>query len=389
MKRKFLILILGLLILNILLTVEIRAKATISIKNKLTIKNKYFKKEEYELKYDQLKSLQREYSQNVKGVYVNLWTLSHSDKRKKLIKVITESKLNAIVIDLKDIKGRTPFVISPLKKFHYNLDRNELKNLISKWQQKGIYVIGRIAVFKDEALALQNSQTALKYIMDTGQNWALVDSDKWTNPYSKLVWDYNIKIASEMAALGLDEIQFDYIRFPTLRKNSKLVIRSDEELSRAEAITGFLKEAVKKLKDYNVIVSADLFGLTTTAVDDLGIGQNIAEIAQHVDYISPMLYPSHYNKGIYGIENPAASPYQVIANSLTDAKEKLGSNSMKIRPWLQDFSLYHIYTKKEIKAQIKAVEDNNLSSWLLWNPKSQYTIEALVPDKREGSKDES
>lgn len=389
MKSKVLILALGLLILSVFLGIEVSAKETISIENKLTIKNKYFKQQEYNLKYPCLNSLQQEYSQNVKGVYVNLWTLSHPAKRKKIIKAITESELNAIVIDLKDIKGRTPFMLNPLKEFSYNVERKELKALISQWQKKGIYVIGRIAVFKDEALASQDSKKSLKYIMDTGQGWSLVDSNEWTNPFSKAVWNYNINIATKMAALGLDEIQFDYIRFPTLRKNSKLVIRNDDKLSRTDAITGFLQEAVKKLNKYNVIVSADLFGLTTTASDDLGIGQNIIKIAQQVDYISPMLYPSHYNEGIYGIENPAASPYQVIANSLADAKEKLGSNSIKIRPWLQDFSLYHVYTKKEIKDQIKAVQDNNLSGWLLWNPKSKYTIEALIPDKKRGSKDES
>jgi hypothetical protein len=156
-----------------------------------------------------------------------------------------------------------------------------------------------------------------------------------------------------------------------------LLIKSNDKLSKSDAIVGFLKEAKKSLAEYDIGISADLFGLTTTIKGDLGIGQDIVRIAKHVDYISPMLYPSHYSKGMYGIINPAGSPYQVIARSLADAKEKLGPASNKIRPWLQDFSLYHSYTEKEIRAQIKAVQDKELSSWLLWNPRSIYTIEAF------------
>ncbi|MBM7557159.1 putative glycoside hydrolase [Halanaerobacter jeridensis] len=383
MNRKKIILLLGLLILNFLWGFKILAAENLGVKSHLTIEDMYLKSPSYSLDYKRLKSLQKEYSKNVKGIYINFWTLSHPKKRKRIIKAINESSLNSIVIDLKDINGYTPFASAPLKEFSYNLNSQELKTLISNWQKQGIYVIGRIAVFKDGALALQNSNYALKYIIDAGEKFSIIDSTKWTNPYSEEVWNYNINIAQEMAGLGLDEIQFDYIRFPTLSNNSKLVFRADPRLSRVEAIVSFLKKAKQDLDRYNIIISADLFGLTTTANDDLGIGQDIKKIAKEVDYISPMLYPSHYSEGIYGIKDPAANPYQIIYNSLTDAQEKLGANTKKIRPWLQDFSIYHIYSQKEIKAQIKAVEDKNISSWLLWNPKCIYTIEALMPERKE------
>ena len=383
MNNKEIILLLSLLIASFVFGLEAIASEQLAVKSNLDIKDRFFISNNYNLEYDRLESLQQKYAQDVKGIYINFWTLSHPTKRKKIIKAINNSSLNAIVIDLKDINGYTPFVSSPLKKLSYNLDRQELKKIISNWQKKGIYVIGRVAVFKDEASAQADSNNALKYIISTEGKWSIIDSTKWTNPYSENVWDYNIGIAQEMAQLGLDEIQFDYIRFPTLSNNSKLVIRAHPKLSRVEAIVGFLKKAVQNLQKYNVIISADLFGLTTTASDDLGIGQDIRKIAAEVDYISPMLYPSHYGRGIYGIKNPAVDPYQVISNSLADAREKLGPNAKKLRPWLQDFSIYHVYTKKEIKAQIKAVQDEKLSSWLLWNPQSIYTFEALMPERKE------
>mgnify|MGYP006276846827 FL=1 len=339
--------------------------------------------------YPRLSSLQQEYAQNIKGIYINLWTLSHGEKRKKIIKEIKESSLNAIVIDLKDIKGRTPFIAKPLKSFPYNLTAQDLKDAISKWQKQGIYVIGRIAVFKDEALATYDKQSSLKYKKKQGDRLVQIRSKNWTNPYSKEVWCYNINIAKKMAELGFDELQFDYIRFPTLRENSTFTIQDQVNVSRAEAILGFLTKAKEELKQYNIILSVDLFGLTTTVNGDLGIGQEIKRIARQVDYISPMLYPSHYSEGSYGIDNPETSPYQIIVNSLADAKQKLGANSYKLRPWLQDFSLSHNYTKKEIRDQIKAVKDENLSSWLLWNPQSKYTIEAVMLDNKEGLKNGS
>ena len=238
-----------------------------------------------------------------------------------------------------------------------------------------------MAIFKDSNLANVEDDYALKYLLDDKSKTVTISSEKWTNPYLEKVWNYNLNIAEEMVELGLDEIQFDYIRFPTLSQKSRLIIKSDELSSKADAIIGFLKEAQKRLQDYNIVLSADLFGLTTTVKGDLGIGQDITRVAQYVDYISPMLYPSHYSQGIYGIENPARSPYQIIAKSLADAKEKLGPDANKIRPWLQDFSLSHSYNKEEIKAQIRAVEDQKLSSWLLWNPSSRYTIEALINNK--------
>ncbi|MFO7819051.1 MAG: putative glycoside hydrolase [Halanaerobacter sp.] len=349
----------------------------------LEFKSQDYNSSTYNLDYQELKYPRLSYSKEVKGIYINFWTLSHKEKREKMIERITESNLNAVVIDLKDTKGYAPFASSAVTQMPYNISKEEFEDLISQWQRNGIYVIGRIAIFKDSNLANVEDDYALKYLFDDKSKTVTISSERWTNPYVDEVWNYNLNIAEEMVELGLDEIQFDYIRFPTLSQKSRLTIKSDGVRSKSDAIIGFLKEAQKRLQDYNIVLSADLFGLTTTAKEDLGIGQDITKIAQYVDYISPMLYPSHYSQGIYGIENPARSPYQVISKSLADAKEKLGPDANKIRPWLQDFSLSYSYDKEEIKAQIRAVEDQKLSSWLLWNPSSRYTIEALIPNSEE------
>ncbi|TDX45292.1 putative glycoside hydrolase [Orenia marismortui] len=334
----------------------------------------YRNKKIYKLDIQNLVSPHVSYSKNVKGIYINAWIATNEEKVNKLIEKIGESDLNAIVVDLKETTGRITFTKGKNEK--KNLFENGLKVLIDKAHKKGIYVIGRLAVFKDSNLAKSNKNYALKYVLaEDGQT--IINSDNWVDPFSEDIWKYNLDIAKKAAELGLDEIQFDYVRFPTLALNSKFIIRSKKNNSKVDAIVGFLKYAKKALKEYDVLTSADVFGLTTTVKGDLSIGQDITKLINYVDYLSPMIYPSHYNSGMYGVDNPDKNPYEIIFESLEDAKEKLGDDGYKLRPWLQDFSLRHRYTNKEVKEQIKAVKDNQLSGWLLWNPRSKYTISAV------------
>ncbi|PRX31679.1 hypothetical protein BX659_1052 [Orenia metallireducens] len=338
-------------------------------------------KSDYSLSKIDLVSPHFTYSKEVRGIYINGWVVSNERKIDNLIKEVEESNLNSIVVDLKDVTGRITF--SKNQNDISNLFGNGLKELIDKAHKKGIYVIGRLAVFKDPVFAKKNSKYALKYISAI-DNETVINSNLWTSPYSKEVWKHNITIAEQAVKLGLDEIQFDYIRFPTLAVNSELIIRLEENRSRTDAIEGFLKFANERLGKYNILISADVFGLTTTAKGDLKIGQDITRLVDYVDYLSPMIYPSHYSAGFYGIDNPDSNPYDIIFESLEDAREKLGDKSYKLRPWLQDFSLRHIYTDKEVKEQIKAVKDNQISSWLLWNPRSVYTISAVKDESKKG-----
>jgi len=326
--------------------------------------------EKYLLDTTQLVSPVIKRSRNVKGIYINSSTLSSSRKIEALLELIKTTVLNAVVIDIKNIEGKVMYTKES------GVGYNRFQNIIKKFKQEGTYVIGRLTVFKDYKLAGQE-QYSLKYSL-TSNSQAIIESSKWTDPTSKEVWDYNIKIAQKAINFGVDEIQFDYVRYPSLSAESKLVIKVPGGNSKSETIINFLKYARRKLKQDQILISADVFGLTTTIEGDLGIGQNIVRMVKHIDYLSPMIYPSHYNQGIYGIQKPSAQPYQIITKSLADAKEKLEVASYKLRPWLQDFSLKNIYAKKEIKAQIKAVQDKQLTGWLLWNPASNYTIEALL-----------
>ncbi|GAB6099810.1 hypothetical protein JCM16358_16890 [Halanaerocella petrolearia] len=330
--------------------------------------------EEYTLNIPKLLPPHITYARNIKGVYVNSWTIRSKKRMNELMKVVAKSNLNAIVVDIKDITGKIDF-------FNNKRKKQNLKELITRCQKNGIYIIGRLAVFKDLHLS-QKKEYALKYIK--AKSNIIVNSTKWTSPYSKEVWAYNLDIVEEAIKLGIDEIQFDYIRFPTLGTNSNLTIKNADDYSKVDVIVDFLKYARERLQGKDILLSADVFGLTTTIDGDLGIGQDITRMVDYIDYISPMIYPSHYNSGIYGLENPSSNPYQLISESLADAKEKLKEDSYKIRPWLQDFSLQYIYNKEEVKAQIKAVKDQQLTGWLLWNPGSNYTTEALINKIKEG-----
>ncbi|MCK8828472.1 putative glycoside hydrolase [Natroniella acetigena] len=315
-------------------------------------------------------------AENIKGLYISGWAAGDQRRVERLINEVEKSDLNAVVIDLKDAAGRVTFS----KEFGAASQEamiKDLKGLIAEFQRRGIYTIGRQVLFKDAVLAQQN-EYALQYYV--GEEKEIIYSQKWSNPHSKKVWDYNLEIAQKAIDLGLDELKFDYIRFPTLAQESNLTIREKEGYSRSDIIVDFLKYANQKLDKQNTLISADVFGLTTTIEGDLGIGQDITKMIKHLDYISPMIYPSHYSPQMYGLADPDTSPYQLIYRSLTDAREKLGEEGHKLRPWLQDFSMQHRYGEEEVREQIEAVKDSQVSGWLLWNPRSVYTIDAVIND---------
>ncbi|MCK8816982.1 putative glycoside hydrolase [Natroniella sulfidigena] len=316
-------------------------------------------------------------AQNIKGLYISGWAAGDQRRIERLMNEVEKSDLNAVVIDLKDAAGRITFS-KDFGAASQDAMIRDLQELIAEFQRRGVYTIGRQVLFKDAILA-QQEEHALQYYI--GEEEEIIHSEKWTDPYSDDVWNYNLEIAQQAIDLGLDELKFDYIRFPTLSQESSLTIREREEYSKSEIIIEFLKYANQELDKQDTLISADVFGLTTTIEGDLGIGQDITKMVEHLDYISPMIYPSHYSPRMYGLANPDSAPYQVIYESLADAREKLGEESYKLRPWLQDFSMQHRYGEQEVREQIEAVKDSQVSGWLLWNPRSVYTIDAVINDK--------
>ncbi|AZO96579.1 putative glycoside hydrolase [Halocella sp. SP3-1] len=312
----------------------------------------------------------------VKGIYVTGW-VAGSEKISALINLVDKTVLNTMVIDIKDQLGHLSYKSNVPLAQEIGANRRKIKNikaLIDELHSRGIYVIGRIVVFKDALLANKRKDLSLK--LEQSDN-TIIKSDNWVDPSQKEIWDYNLALAREAVEIGFDEIQFDYIRYPALaRKPYQAVV--DKE-NKSQYINSFAQYVRDELDLLNTPVSIDVFGLTTAVNDDLGIGQNFKELSNIVQIISPMVYPSHYSAGSYGIPVPDREPYQIIYKSLIDAQEKISDNSnVVIRPWLQDFSLGYKYSLKDVQEQIKAVEKLGLTEWLLWNPSSKYTIETLL-----------
>lgn len=323
----------------------------------------------------------------VKGIYMTALTVTNQEKFAKLIKLIDETELNAVVIDVKSDEGmvmyQTEIADAQFAGANTKVIIEDIDSVLKLLNEKNIYPIARIVTFKDNKAASKFPNLAVKNT--SGTVWRDRNKQAWLNPYNKEAWDYVVSIAEEAAAKGFKEIQFDYVRFPT-DGNLKLInYGSSASKSKPQAIADFLKYAREKLSDMGVVVSADVFGLVTTAESDMNIGQLLEPLAESVDVICPMVYPSHYGKGSYGVAEPDFEPYKIVNYSMKVAKQRLDKNEQSIarlRPWLQDFSAVYLpkykkYGPAEIRAQIKATNDAGVEEWILWNAANRYTVGGL------------
>ncbi len=307
---------------------------------------------------------------HVRGLYLTGYTAGSRQRMEDLLAFAKRSGLNAMVIDAKDDDGRISFRTDiPLAaEIGANSDKiADPAGLMQELADNGIYTIARIVVFCDPLLAKKRPDLAI-----LNGKWHDTRGLGWGDPLNQDVWKYNVDIAKAAAKAGFKEIQFDYVRFPERKLASSVLGLSREK--RVDAITGFLGYAVKELEPYNVYVSADVFGLTTTVGDDMMIGQDYAEIARAVDYISPMVYPSHYSAGNYGLKDPDAAPYETVLASIEKGEAKTPDLSADhVRPWIQDFSLRHHYGKNEVEAQLRALAQVGVHQFMLWDPNNRYT----------------
>ncbi|MCM3743819.1 putative glycoside hydrolase [Sporosarcina luteola] len=332
-----------------------------------------------------------DYPEAVRGIYVTGHSAGGS-AFERLLKLIDSTDLNAMVIDIKDDFGYLtykPQEDSPL--FKMDIGQPYIKDprkMLETLEERKVYPIARIVVFKDSVLAEKRPELSF---MDGDKVWKNGRGESFVNPFMKEVWDHNVDIAIEAAKMGFKEIQFDYVRFPegfekrheTLKysmddyKDSDL----DPVQRRVEAVTDFVAYAREQLKPYDVDVSVDIFGYAATLPEAPGIGQNFSKISENVDVISSMIYPSHWTS-YFGIAKPDLEPYRLVAEYAKVENAKLGAldNPPVSRPWLQDFSApwlgsgnYLRYGKKEVEAQIKALNDNGIDEFLLWNAQNKYT----------------
>ncbi|HEY8463377.1 MAG TPA: putative glycoside hydrolase [Bacillota bacterium] len=318
----------------------------------------------------------------VKGVYTTGWIAGSSKWFPRLIEFIDATPINALVVDIKDDTGNLSFLAEiPLAQSVNAAVKMipEPEKMMQTLKEHAIYPIARIVVFKDPLLAKAKPEWAVKDI--EGGLWTDRKGLHWVDPHNKEYWDYIVDIAKAAIRLGFQEIQFDYVRFTSDGNTKRCLYPFGNGQAAEDVIEEFLKYTRTQLDQYGVPISADIFGLTTSADADLGIGQRFEKIAQQVDIVCPMVYPSHYIPGNFGLKNPNSQPYQTVFCSVSDAIKRLEAaqnTTTKIRPWLQDFSLGVHYGRTEIQAQIKAVEDAGLKEWLFWNPSCRYNIEKYL-----------
>ncbi|MBI2444037.1 MAG: putative glycoside hydrolase [Candidatus Magasanikbacteria bacterium] len=318
-------------------------------------------------------------AQTVKGIYLTAYSAASPDKLRAILRLIQRTELNAVVIDIKDYTGYVLYdsavpLVNQLKTKKPIL--SDLSSIITQLHQAGVYVMARQVVFQDPVLAGRRPEWAIK--SKRGGRWRDYKGLTWVDPTRREVWEYNLAIAKEAISLGFDEINFDYIRFPS-DGNIRLVKYTNGNQSRAQVMAKFYQYLGEELGQEPAWISLDLFGLTMEAAgqNDLNIGQRIADAAPHVDYISPMMYPSHYPRGHLGLKNPAAAPAKVIAYGLKLGLPKFADKRARVRPWLQAFNLGAVYDAKKIRAQIDAVEKVSDAGWLLWNSRNHYTAAGL------------
>ena len=318
---------------------------------------------------------------NPKALYLSFYGIGDRALRESALRLIEETELNAVVIDVKGDRGMIPYKsLIPLASevgAQQITTVRDMGGLMRSLKEKGLYTIARIVVFKDNPLALKRPDLAVK--TQNGQTWHDRENLAWVDPFKKEVWDYNINIAIEAARVGFDEIQFDYVRFPDA-SGLRFSMPSTEE-NRVKTVAGFLKEAKERLMPYNVFVSADIFGYVCWNLNDTEIGQRLEDLVPHVDYLCPMLYPSGFQYGIPGYRIPVAHPYEIVYLSLKRAQERTGLPSVRFRPWLQAFRDYafdrRYFKGRPLQDQINAVKGFGSQGWMLWNPQNSYFEEGL------------
>ncbi|HXF44326.1 MAG TPA: putative glycoside hydrolase [Candidatus Paceibacterota bacterium] len=343
--------------------------------------------------------------ETVKAIYATNWSAGTPSKLDYLINIIDNTELNALVVDIKDYSGYVGYKtgVEDVKKYDAEEVRIEdVNSLVRRLHDKGIYAIARLAVFQDPRLALARPDLAVKDSR-TGEVWKDHKGLYWMDPASKIVWDYNLSIIRDVLTHGFDEINLDYIRFPS-DGNLEVVTYPfwNGTTPKHEIIAAFFHYLRRELP--NTKLSADIFGQATIDYGDNGIGQVIEDAYESFDYVAPMVYPSHYIPNFLGLGNPATHPYEVVKYSMDSAlarlinyNQKLMTTStssvaghrlsVKLRPWLQAFDLGADYTPEMVRKQISAVYDAAKSSpelldgFMLWDASNMYDRRALLPER--------
>lgn len=320
---------------------------------------------------------------DIKAVYLTGGHLGDEAAIQRIIDLAQTTEVNAVVVDLKEWNVYYDTSVA------FFIDANDVtvsfdpEALVQRFEEAGLYTIARIVVFNDPVVAENRPDLAVKTI--DGQVWRGYNGNAWVNPYKEELWQPNIDLGIEAAAMGFDEIQFDYVRFPSDGDLSIAEFGSEhtyQEEERVGTIVKFLSMARDQLTARGVKTAADVFAIVAIFPDDQGIGQRFADFTRVVDYICPMAYPSHYTAGVLGMtEEPNAAPYETLQITMASAASKVPGMVLKIRPWLQDFTMGDPpYGPEQVGDEIRATMEGGASGWMLWNPDSEFTAGALAPE---------
>jgi hypothetical protein len=303
------------------------------------------------------------------------------DRWNELLQLAADTEINAIVVDTKNEEG----VVFPSTSINQAYDIEAVtavydqREIVDDLHSRGLYAITRIVTFQDDNLARSQPDLA---IWDAGRNavWETDGGQAWLDPTDRQAWEYPLALAEEACESGFDEIQFDYVRFPTDGAVDRAVFDgAADQAGRVETIAAFLSEARRRLNPAGCAVAADIFSVVLSADGDQGLGQKVEDLSRAVDVVSPMIYPSHYSTGWFGFDCPNDHPSEVVAAALSDGLPRM-SGPVIVRPWLQDFSFGcgASYDAGMVRSEIEAAEAHGLG-WLLWNARSRFTVGALEP----------
>lgn len=346
------------------------------------------------------KPLYLETPEPLKAIYMTQCVVGTPSFREKLLALAEETEINAIIIDVKDYTGYLGFPPESENLKPYWGDHcyaPDMKDFVRKINEKGIYTIARITVFQDPLWTKDHPHLAVQKASDRSI-WSDNKGLHFVDVGSKEYWDYIVEISKETHEIGFDELNYDYVRYPSdgpmkniYYPSSEERVVGDPENGKAEQLRDFFIYLDEETKEYGP-TSVDIFGLTTTSMNDLNIGQVLEYALPYFDYVAPMVYPSHYPDGFNGWADPNKVPHEVVEYAMTSAVERAKAlqnatttpqeirdhvHPLQLRTWIQDFDYGGNYGPEEVRTQIEATYDAGLTSWMVWDPANRYTREAL------------
>ncbi len=321
----------------------------------------------------------------VRAVYMTSWVAGREDLKEALLNFIDETEVNAVVLDVIDDTGRVAYNLPAPTAHELGIIDNRVKDihgLLRELHKRDIYVIGRIASFQNPEISEKKPEWAV-LSKSTRKPWKDYKGKGWVDVSSVEMWDFLVEVALASHSVGFDEINFDYIRFPSDGPMNDVSYK-DSVTPKAEQLEKFFSYIDEKMSHEGIVTSADVFGMVASHRDDLNIGQVLERAAPYFDYISPMVYPSHYPDGFIGLGDPNDHVYDIVKYSMIEGSKRLeamGLPRTKLRPWLQDFDYGANYGTYEVEQQILAVYDAGIPSWMMWNASNRYTKDAYSPDE--------